>query len=119
MTSRVHCEIRGNPFPSICAAARHFNVCKQTVQTALDQGRMDGVGLGRNHASKKPVWLDGVRYDSQDAICAAKGISRSCISMPISRAKRHGLLVARTKWGVLTWTAQLRATEGVTTQCVM
>lgn len=53
MANPVPVIIRGETFPSISVAARHFGISPQAVCDALERGSMDGVGLGRNWWRKK------------------------------------------------------------------
>ena len=49
--------IRGEYFPSMSAAARHFGITPQAVWDAVERGRADQIGLGRGwwHQSKEPT----------------------------------------------------------------
>jgi hypothetical protein len=44
----VPVTIRGTTYPSISEAARAHNVTPQAVWDALERGRADYIGLGRN-----------------------------------------------------------------------
>ena len=103
MPSPCITAVRGQTFPSQADAARYFNVHPTTIFKAIERGHTGSVGLGANHNTRKPVWLDGSRYDSRESLCRIKGIPRSSVRMSISREMAKGLLVARTKWGVLSW----------------
>jgi hypothetical protein len=48
MSDPVPVTIRNQTFPSISEAARAFNVTPQAVWDALERGRADYIGLGRN-----------------------------------------------------------------------
>jgi hypothetical protein len=52
MASPIPVTIRGQLFPSISAAARHFGISPQAVWDALERGDTSGVGLGRNWKHK-------------------------------------------------------------------
>ena len=103
MTEPCITDIRGKIFPSQAAAARHFDVSKQTVQRAIENCNTDGVGLGRNHSSKKPVSVDGVPHESLSAVAIAHDVPPTTVRSLVSRAKRKGLQSVETAWGVLTW----------------
>ena len=101
--SRVHCEIRGQKFPSLGSAARHFGLSRQAVQSALDRGGMDGVGLGRNHWSKKTTFVDGKQYQSMAEVAEAYSLPSTTVRNWILRAKRRGEKSVETKIGTITW----------------
>lgn len=48
MADPVPVIIRGQPFDSISAAARHFGASPQAVWQAIERGTTDGVGRGVN-----------------------------------------------------------------------
>jgi len=104
MYEPVSVIIRGQLFPSQAAAARHFSVAQSCVYNALERGKLDGVGLGRNYNIRKPIWLDGVEYESRRALARHMGIEPGILHNWISRSKRRGHKAYQTKWGVLTWT---------------
>lgn len=53
MTAPVPVTVRGVTYPSIKACARVFGISHQAVCDALDRGRADFIGLGRNWWRKK------------------------------------------------------------------
>jgi hypothetical protein len=61
----THCLIQGMEFRSIYAAAKHFGVAPSTVSLAIDSGRTDFIGTGRNRPV--PTTVDGVVYPSKRA----------------------------------------------------
>lgn len=65
----THCLIQGMEFQSIWAAAKHFGVAPSTVCLAIDNGRTDYIGTGRNKPI--PVEVDGITYQSKRAALRA------------------------------------------------
>jgi hypothetical protein len=66
MTSpATHCKIQGQSFKSIWAASKHFKVAPATISLAIDNGRTDFIGAGRN--SPVPTEVDGITYPSKRA----------------------------------------------------
>jgi hypothetical protein len=61
----THCLIQGIEFRSIYAAAKHFGVAPSTVSLAIDNGRTEFIGTGRNRPV--PTTVDGVVYPSKRA----------------------------------------------------
>lgn len=55
MLEPVPVVIRGQNFPSICAAARALGLAPQTISEALDNGRLDFVGLGKGWRKQKEL----------------------------------------------------------------
>lgn len=53
MTTPVPVTVRGVAYPSISACARAFNITPQAVFDAIERGRADFIGLGRNWWRKK------------------------------------------------------------------
>ncbi len=47
-TVPVPVTVRGVTFPSMSACARHFGISPQAVWDAIERGRADCIGLGRN-----------------------------------------------------------------------
>lgn len=103
MPSRVHVCIRGLTFISISEAARYFGLHRGTICHALDRGTLDTVGLGVNWATKQPVWLNGVRYESQTACAEAVGTGSSTVRNAVKRAKQKKLTFIDFRYGRLTW----------------
>ena len=82
MTRFYTCEpvpvtIRGKYFRTISAAAAHFGLSPSAVSIALETGRLDYVGTGRNKAM--PVTIGPVTYPSMSKAERATGISRGRI----------------------------------------
>jgi len=79
MTAPVPLRIRGVDYPSINQAAKALGVCINVVWRALDEGRLETVGLYRTHGRPKSVTINGVVYPSQLAAVAATGLSKAVV----------------------------------------
>ncbi len=64
---------------------------------------MDGVGLGRNHWSRKTISVDGVEYPSLLAVSIAHDTGYSTVRNWVNRAKRKGRKSVHTSIGMVTW----------------
>lgn len=72
--------IRGVLYPSQGAAARALGVHYTTVQKAMEDGRLDGVGLNpRGRGLSMAVVIDGVEYPSIRQAAKATGLSKELI----------------------------------------
>lgn len=84
--------IRGVLYPSQVAASRALNVSQGMISHALDQGRLDQVGLQPRRARKaNPIYMNGRQWPSYRA--AAQGLN---VTLPaIYRAKAQGRTYVR------------------------
>ena len=96
-------EIRGQIYQTITQAARDIGIHPCTITKALDKGTIDFVGFGANYARRKPVWLDGVKYESHAELAAIIGTDRRNVCRWRYEAAKRGQASAKTKWGVLSW----------------
>lgn len=91
---RCPVRIRGVVYPSQRSAAKAFGVHPNTIATALDQGRVDEIGIVVRRGGGqicKPCWYRGAHYPSRKAAALACGVSIAAVSK--AAAKR-----ARTAW---------------------
>lgn len=73
MNAKVHVCIRGVSYPSISAAARALGVHTSVVHRALDEGRLDSVGLYRTFGRPISITIDGIFYRTlRDAATATR-----------------------------------------------
>lgn len=81
-------RIRGVHYPSQAAAARALGVSGFTISNALDEGRIDRVGLGLTSPGTpgKPCWYRGKRYPSRTAAARACGVSVAAVSKAVKAA---------------------------------
>jgi len=79
MTAPVPLRIRGVDYPSINQAAKALGVGPTTVWRALDEGRLETVGLYRTHGRPRPVTIDGVVYPSYRAAVAGTGLTMAVV----------------------------------------
>ncbi len=68
-------RVRGQVFPSQRAAAQAFGVSDQTVSKAVEDGRLEGLGLGR----RVTVTIDGRTFTSGAAAAAHHGVTYTTI----------------------------------------
>jgi len=68
----VPVKIRGTLFPSMSAAARHFGLTPSAIQSALNNGTLESVGLRKQKSL--PLVLNGVFYPSLNAAARATSI---------------------------------------------
>jgi hypothetical protein len=75
-------RIRGAIYPSIRAAARAVGVHPCTVSRALDEGRVDDLGVVTRKGGHPgtPCWYRGNRYPSVTVAAVAWGVSKAAVS---------------------------------------
>jgi hypothetical protein len=75
-------RIRGVVYVSMSAAARAMNVHCKTINRALDEGRVDDVGVVRRKGGHPgtPCLYRGRRYPSVTEAAKACGVSKSAVS---------------------------------------
>lgn len=80
-------RIRGVVYPSIAAAARETGVCRATIERALDDGRIDEIGITLRKVGRrcKPCVYRGQSYPSVTAAAAAHGVSKASVSQANKR----------------------------------
>jgi len=103
MAEPVAVIIRGQLFASQADAARHFNVSAMCIHHALERGTLDGVGLGRNYHTRKPIWLDGSMHNSRADLARHIGVKANVIQNWIRRAKQKSRTSMATKFGIISW----------------
>jgi len=79
MTAPVPLRIRGVDYPSINQAAKALGVGPTTVWRALDEGRLETVGLYRTHGRPRAVTINGVVYPSYRAAVAGTGLTMAVV----------------------------------------
>ena len=82
MTQPVPAIVRGQHFPSIRAACRHFGIPYSNAKYHLNRwGHLDRIGTGQYRASypdnRKPITIYGRVFASRTDAAAALGISVS------------------------------------------
>lgn len=85
--------IRGVLYPSLGEAGRQLGVSPANISAALDRGTVDNMGLGRNFKSKKPVIVDGQKFESIGAAVRGTGLSVDQIRDGRNRAVAAGVPV--------------------------
>ena len=80
--------IRGTIYISQAAAARALGVSPSAISIALDEGRIDTVGLRLKSGGHpgRPCWSRGKRYPSRTAAAKACGVSVAAVSKAIKAA---------------------------------
>lgn len=79
--------IRGVTYPSKQAAAEAIGVSMRNMRRAIQQGRLDTVGLGPGAGGCCIVKIRGVVYPSVKAAAKALGISPSSVSKALSAGR--------------------------------
>lgn len=67
--------IRGTLYPSQNDAAKSLGVSPSTICRALEEGRLDTVGLGKTGRPGKPCYLNGRRWPSRAAAARALDVT--------------------------------------------
>ena len=102
-------EIRGIQYPSQAAAARHLGISAQAVGSALDRGKLDGVGLGRNALTRCKITLVSKEYPEGKVFASIADCARYLGIKPVNlhslrcRARKEGRSHAFGRWGKITW----------------
>ena len=80
--------IRGVTYISQAAAARALGVAPSAISIALDEGRIDTVGLRLKSGGHpgRPCWYRGKRYPSRTAAARACGVSVAAVSKAVKAA---------------------------------
>ena len=81
-------RIRGNVYVSMAAAARALGVNHRTVARALEEGRIDEVGLRRVRPGKPCVYR-GKAYPSVTDAARACGVSLAAVSKANRRRRQQ------------------------------
>lgn len=82
--------IRGTLYPSQAAAARAMGVHPVTIMKALDEGRIDLIGVVRLGGQRpKPCVYRGKEYPSRKAAAEACGVRIQAVSMAVLRAGKR------------------------------
>lgn len=81
-------RIRGVDYHSQAAAARALGVATSAISIALDEGRIDTVGLRLKSGGRpgRPCWYRGKRYPSRTAAANACGVSVAAVSKAVKAA---------------------------------
>jgi hypothetical protein len=95
-TTAISCEVRGNLYPSLKAAAEELGISPSAITSMLDrQGTLETAGLGRtgpvgkaNAARSISLW--GVTFASRTEAARELGMERSCFSKRISKSATKG-----------------------------
>lgn len=84
MTDAMPCVVRGQQFPSLAAAAKHFGVHSSVPGTLLwKHGHLDGLGLGNSKRAKhraKPVKFGRFSWPSRTEAARALGVAPSTMT---------------------------------------
>ena len=82
-------RIRGVVYPSAKAAGKALGVHWNTILRALDDGRIDEVGIVRRIGGRPgtPCTFRGRRYPSMTAAAREHGVTLSAVSMAVRRRK--------------------------------
>lgn len=86
--AKVPVRIRGMDFESINAAARHFKINPSTVRDALDEGRLDFVGLGVTR--KRKIKANGKLFDSHTDAAHEYGFKPQAVTNAVHNARQKG-----------------------------
>ena len=78
--------IRGVEYPSLTAAAKALGVTVCAVWYALENDRLETVGL-RQHGQKRACYINGARWPSRTAAARALGVTRAAISKAITEGR--------------------------------
>lgn len=85
--------IRGVTYGSIMEASKALGVEYGAVSSALERGRPDSVGEGRNAFSKKRLSYDGVEYESVSALANHLGMKGDTLRTRINTYAKRGAVL--------------------------
>ena len=101
MSQKMPTRVRGVVYESLAAASRAIGISVPSLRQAIDRGTEDYAGLGKNHRQKRPIIIDGVRYESFKDAADACGMTRQGMFWIAKLAQRNGGSVRRQDIGLV------------------
>jgi len=87
MSHKVSTLVRGVIYPSQAAAASALGVARSTLRDALENGRLDTVGLCKVRGRPRQITYKGVTYRSIAAAATANGETKDSLYRKLSKGK--------------------------------